>query len=162
MIYCHVNVIMTGFTPSATPGMPAEVTATLELTEQTPNPKGAPYFTMKNGNLSVDVPKGTPARVEYSLVNQTGSSDIFYICGMFFTNPPAKVEDDIGTFPLVLIAQDVPVKVRMEDYEIQPAPYTTTVVDQNSRPGFWEYTICIQDLNTAVIGLLDPGVQNDE
>lgn len=162
MIYCRVNVIMTAFTPSPTQGVPATVTATMEITGQTPNPSGDPYFHINGDSLIVKVPAGTPARIEYSLVNHTTSTDIFYIFGMFFTNPPPDVHVDETMFPLVLIAQGVPIQASMEGLDIYPRPYTVSVVDQNSSTGFWEYTIGIQDLNTAQIGLFDPGIENEQ
>ncbi len=162
MIYCQVNVVMNAFTSSPTAGMPATVSATMEITDQTPNPSGAPYFSLQNNQLAISVPNKTPARVEYSLVNQTGSSDIFYIFGMFFSNAPKKVEHDIGMFPAVLIAQEVPMQASIDDQDISPEPYTVSVVDQNDRAGFWQYTIGIQDLNTGAIGMFDPGIVNEQ
>ena len=162
MIYCQVNVIMNTFTPSSISGMPATVGATMEITGQTPNPSGAPYFSLQNNQLAVNVPTGTPARVEYTLENATGSKDIFYIFGMFFSNAPKKVEHDIGMFPLVLIAQGVPVQASMDDQDISPQEYTVSVVDQNDRSGLWQYTIGIQDLNTGMTGVFDPGIVNEQ
>ena len=159
MINCHVNVIMTGFKTHG-PSKPADVVATLELTTQTPNPSGAPYFTMVDGNLGVKVPRGTPARIEYSLIDKTGGTDTYYIFGMFFTKPSKHVEMDVGMFPLVLIAQKDPVQASILGYDISPAPYTVSVVDENGSVGFWEYSIGIQDLNTGIIGILDPGLDN--
>lgn len=161
MIYCRVNVNMTSFTPSP-PGVPSTVEATMAITDQTPNPDGDPYFSIFENQITVSVPQGTPARLEYSLVNQTGSTDIFYIFGMFFSNAPVRVEHNIGAFPLVLIGQDVPVQASMEDLDISPAQYTVSVVDQNGRDGFWAYTIGIQNLNTGVIGTFDPGIDNEQ
>lgn len=161
MINCHVNVIMNAFTSSPTTGVPADIDATMELTTQTPNPSGDPYFSILDDQLSVNVPQGTPVRIEYSLVNQTGSDDIFYIFGMFFSHAPQRVQQNVGVFPLVLIAQGVPLQASMEDLDISPATYTVSVVDQNDQYGLWEYTIGVQDLNTGEIGTFDPGIVNE-
>jgi hypothetical protein len=159
MINCHVNVIMTGFKPHGE--KPADVIATLELTSQTPNPGGKPYFVLNGSSLTVSIPTGTPGRVEYSLVDKTGGADTYYIFGMFFTKPSKHVQQDSGMFPLVVIAQGDPLQASMLGYDISPAPYTVSVIDRNDASGFWEYSIGIQDLNTGVIGILDPDIGND-
>lgn len=158
MINCHLNVIMTTFKPHGQ--KPADVAATLELTSQTPNPGGSPYFSLTGDKLAVNIPIGTPGRIEYSLIDKTGDSDTYYIFGMFLSKASKHVEQDAGMFPLVLIAQDDPVQASMLGYDISPAPNTVSVIDRNGANGFWEYSVGIQNLNTGVIGILDPGIDN--
>ncbi len=164
MINCHVNVTMTSFTPSKEPGGYAEVTATMELTSQTPNPdtSAPPYYTLEDDTLQVAVPKGTPCRAEYTLINKTGSTDLFYIFGAFFTYGPKQVSQNIGAFPVVMLVGDIAVKANIDGYDVTPSTYTISIVDSNEKSGYWEYTLGIQDLNSGSIGLFDPGYDNEE
>lgn len=165
MIYCRVNVIMQAFKASPTAGVPADVVATMEITDQTPAPDGGTaYFYIDGSSLKVSVPTGIPARIEYHLKNSTQdlATDIFYIFGMFYSNAAKHLETDIGAFPVVLIAGDVPVTAQMDGDDITPQPYTVSVVDQNDTTGLWSYTIGIQDLNTGAIGMFDPEIENEE
>jgi hypothetical protein len=161
MIKCNLNVNMTAFTPSSAKGTPASVTATLDIKGQTAPPDGgAPYFTMKDGTLYVNVPDGTPARLQFFLVNQTGDATAYGLCGVFMQSVPKGYTQVSGEFPLIVISGNISVQVTWGLYSFTPSVNSLSVVDTNTMDGAWEYALGVQNFSTLEIGIYDPEVEN--
>ncbi len=164
MIYCNIETILISMSDPSAGSQYYSFAGKMVINDQTPSPDPKqPYFTIEAGNnLVINVPAGTPLRVQYVVTSAKLASGPYILNGIYFTQTPEEDKSGNKGFPLVTISRETDdnsaVVMGNSTFKLQPG--TMNVVDANDYSGYYRYVLVIQDVATGRVGTFDPGYDN--